>query len=1168
MSMFADIGAFFFRIWLAIRIGDVKPRRFVSSPHAMPTVLTAVAVACLAHGGAMAQSAVASTQLPTGGVVNAGQANISQVGSTLNVNQSSQRAVVDWTSFNVGQSAIVNFQQPNAQSSTLNRVMDTQPSQILGRITAPGAVVLVNPQGVYFGKSSSVDVGGLVATTHNAVADEYMKGQLKFNRNGATGAVVNEGELRSALGGYIALLAPEVRNQGVIVANLGTVALAAGEAYELQFDGVGALSNVRVTPATLNTLVENKHAISAPGGLVILSAQAASRLQSAVVNNTGRIEATGMVNRGGRIVLEASTQVMNSGTISASNMLGVTNTPTTVGTIDIKTAQFTQAASGVLNVSAVNTFAGNVTLQVADSIYMSGSVLANSVMGSGQSTNYVLGNAMGGRVNLQASRRIDFDGAVLDASGPDGGGRIHLNTPNAPVDSMPLHTMVAMINTTVIRVSSSRAQAGRVDVEGDDIRLDTTRIEATGATMGGTVLLGGDWQGSGTLRQATTVHMSTDSAIDASATDGGNGGKVVLWSDVRNASSVTTAHGTIYAKGGVNGGEGGRIETSGHVLNVNSVTIDASAVSGLNGEWLLDPYNLTIASTFDNNFTTSSSGGTTTYTPSFDISNIHVATITNALNSGTNITVQTGASGTSAGDINVVSAISKTSGTDATLTLSAANNITVYQPITSTSNKLNLSFSTGSGSTTLYSNLTTNGGFISFSGTGNVGVGGDITLNSGGGAVTVGGAVTGVAKLLYETTTSARDASGNIIYTEGYGIGGSDAASAFASSISRITYRMEVNYNGTLYYVNVSFDPWAGATATGISANSLRIPDMTNTSTLQKTVYNMIVSSNQTGGIAGKAFAVTTGSGQTGLIEFWPWNYRPDGGNSTIYDYADTPEYSVNYGSFQIHNQSTGATILAWNNHSVAAQDIGIGSAATGPNPDWTFLGASSLGNKDWKLQVAVNENSSKLTVTAGAGAVNLNGNANNLAGLTVSSNAASSIQGGVSGTGGLTKSGSGTLTLSGSNINAGSVLVNSSGALGSSGTLSFGGGTLQYSASNTTDYSPRISTASGQAYKVDTNGQNVTWATALTSSGATLSKAGTGTLTLSGANTYSGGATVSAGTLKMGVATVGAVGAITSGALGTGDAVVMSGGAIDLNGYTLLNGTTVAATSMRVVCW
>ena len=224
---------------------------------------------------------VAANQLPTGGSVNAGQASISQSGNALTVNQTSQRAVVDWSSFNVGKDATVNFQQPNAQSATLNRVMDTQPSQILGRITAPGQVVLVNPQGVYFGKSSSVDVGGLVATTHSAAAQEFMDGQLKLNRNGATGKVENEGELRAALSGYIALLAPEVRNSGVIVANLGTVALAAGEAFELQFDGNGVLSNVRVTAATINTLVENKNAIKAPGGLIILSAQAASRLQVA-----------------------------------------------------------------------------------------------------------------------------------------------------------------------------------------------------------------------------------------------------------------------------------------------------------------------------------------------------------------------------------------------------------------------------------------------------------------------------------------------------------------------------------------------------------------------------------------------------------------------------------------------------------------------------------------------------------------------------------------------------------------------------------------------------------------------------------------------------------------------------------------------------------------------
>ncbi len=216
---------------------------------------------------------VAANQLPTGGQVNAGQASISQSGSTLNVNQTSQRAVVDWSTFNIGKDAVVNFQQPNAQSATLNRVMDTQPSQILGRITAPGSVILVNPEGVYFGKSSSVDVGGLVATTHNTTAQDFMSGLLKFSRNGSTGKVENEGELRAALGGYIAMLAPEVRNSGVIVANLGTVALAAGETFELKFDGNGVLSRVVVTAANINTLVENKYAIKAPGGLVILSAQ-------------------------------------------------------------------------------------------------------------------------------------------------------------------------------------------------------------------------------------------------------------------------------------------------------------------------------------------------------------------------------------------------------------------------------------------------------------------------------------------------------------------------------------------------------------------------------------------------------------------------------------------------------------------------------------------------------------------------------------------------------------------------------------------------------------------------------------------------------------------------------------------------------------------------------
>lgn len=121
-------------------------------------------------------------------------------------------------------------------------------------------------------------------------------------------------------------------------------------------------------------------------------------------------------------------------------------------------------------------------------------------------------------------------------------------------------------------------------------------------------------------------------------------------------------------------------------------------------------------------------------------------------------------------------------------------------------------------------------------------------------------------------------------------------------------------------------------------------------------------------------------------------------------------------------------------------------------------------------------------------------------------------------------KQGSSTLTLTGNNtytgttaINAGVLELGSSGALGTTGTISFGGGTLRFTASNTTDYSSRFSTAAGQAYSLNTNGQDVTLATALTSSGGTLTKLGNGMLTTIAANTYAGATTVNGGTLQIG---------------------------------------------------
>ena len=297
----------------------------------------------------------AVSQLPTGAQVSAGTATVSQSGTVLTVKQTSTQAAVNWQTFNVGAQASVNFEQPNAQSVTLNRVLDTNPSQIFGKIQSNGAVFLQNPNGIYFAPGSSVDVGSLVATTHSISDADFMAGHYSFSRTGSTGKIINQGTLTSKLGGYIALLAPEVQNQGVVVAKGGTVVLAAGETFKLQFEANNALTHILVSPSTIAAYVENGNAVLAPGGLIILSAQAANALQGGVIKNTGSIQADGLVNDGGVIRLVASHSITNTGNITANALPNGTGSGGQISVIvDLTNPDSTANMDGVFSAQGAN----------------------------------------------------------------------------------------------------------------------------------------------------------------------------------------------------------------------------------------------------------------------------------------------------------------------------------------------------------------------------------------------------------------------------------------------------------------------------------------------------------------------------------------------------------------------------------------------------------------------------------------------------------------------------------------------------------------------------------------------------------------------------------------------------------------------------------------------
>src|SRR4051794_31331039 len=258
---------------------------------------------------------------PDGANVVGGNANVVGAGTgNVTVNQTSDRAIINWKTFNIGTGESTQFIQPNTSSVVLNRVTGGLGASTLdGTLTANGRVFLVNPDGMLFGPNSVINTAGFVATTHDIKNDDFMAGRYNFNISGRPDAsIVNQGHITASSGGFAALVAPGVRNTGTITATLGTVSLASGNMFTLDLygdkliqlgvgDEIAAQVKDVATGQPLKSLVSNEGKLRANGGRVELTAAAARVVVDSVINNKGVIEANSIGTRNGMIVLGAAT---------------------------------------------------------------------------------------------------------------------------------------------------------------------------------------------------------------------------------------------------------------------------------------------------------------------------------------------------------------------------------------------------------------------------------------------------------------------------------------------------------------------------------------------------------------------------------------------------------------------------------------------------------------------------------------------------------------------------------------------------------------------------------------------------------------------------------------------------------------------------------------------
>jgi filamentous hemagglutinin family protein len=558
---------------------------------------TALQAGVVASWSYPARSQPAPNARPTGGAVSAGSASISYSPTATTIDQSSQRAAINWRSFNVGAQQSVNFVQPSASATALNRVKSPNPSQIAGKIDANGQVVLINQSGVIFYKGAQVNTAGLIVSAAGMSNANFMAGKMVFDKAARpNAAIVNQGTLTVKQAGLAALVAPRVANSGVIEAKLGHVVLAGAKTATLDLYGDGLVSldvSNQVTQAPLgrdgkpvSALVTNTGVIRADGGTVQLTAREASGLVHNLVEAGGTITAPSVGARTGTIVLDG----VGGSVVLTGAALAQGNAPGTVGgSVQIDSSADVTLASG--SRVSVSGRAGGGTVAIGTTLGRakggpgtpSALTAQNVTMAQGA---VVTANARrkgnGGRVALLSGQTTTMAGTITARGGPQGGdgGFVEVSS-------------IGVLSYTGL--TDLRAPQGELGT----LLLDPTDVEISGSLSDSNITGSSTFEASGTsglsILSALTLNTALATAnvtvqTTSTSTQSIMGGAIVLDSDAAvnlhsntltlNANAGIVLNGTINGSGNLVLNAGGTIINNGtpyaNTGITSNITIDAS----------------------------------------------------------------------------------------------------------------------------------------------------------------------------------------------------------------------------------------------------------------------------------------------------------------------------------------------------------------------------------------------------------------------------------------------------------------------------------------------------------------------------------------------------------------------------------------------------------------